>query len=122
MSFLLNALIVKRRNKAIEYNEYLRQMALLANRVDRKDRSDVPPNIKTDAQNVLYNNLGKNEQLALEIDEMVQNNKNDNFRGDEVKERLLMGYIYKLLKSKGLLHSDEEVMRIYKIIENQAEY
>ncbi|MDP3929184.1 MAG: HsdR family type I site-specific deoxyribonuclease [Bacteroidota bacterium] len=116
MSFLLNALIVKRRNKAIEFNEYLRQMALLANKVDRKDRIDLPPTIKTAAQTALYNNLGKNEQLALEIDEAVKRTKMDGFRGDEVKERIMKKELFAILKNK------EEVEYIFEIIKAQPEY
>jgi type I restriction enzyme R subunit len=122
MSKLLNLLIEKRRNEAIEYTEYLREIAILANKVDNRVREDMPPSIKTGAQTALYNNLGKNEQLALEIDELVKNNNYDNFRGDEVKERLIQKAIYDLLKSKGLPHTKEEVMRIYNIVEQQKEY
>lgn len=116
MSTLLNTLIVKRRNDAIAYEEYLRQIALLAEKVERKNREDIPSGIKTAAQTALYNNLGKNEELAIEIDEAVKRTKMDGFRGDEVKERLMKGEIFKILKNK------EEVEFIFEIIKAQEEY
>jgi type I restriction enzyme R subunit len=64
----------------------------------------------------LYNNLGKNEQLAIEIDEAVKRTKMDGFRGDEVKERIMKKELYNILNNK------EEVEYIFEIIKAQAEY
>jgi type I restriction enzyme R subunit len=116
MSTLLNLLVVKRRNEAIAYEEYLSQIAQLAERVQRKNRVDLPAGIKTSAQTALFNNLGKNEQLAIEIDDAVKRTRMDGFRGDEVKERLMKGEIFKILKNK------EEVEFIFEIIKAQEEY
>ena len=64
----------------------------------------------------MYNNLDKNEQLAIEIDEAVKRTKMDGFRGDEVKERLMKKELFGILKNK------EEVEFIFEIIKAQAEY
>lgn len=116
MSNLLNQIINNRRNEAIRYEEFLRQIANLARRVTQRKRDDLPEKIKTAAQTALYNNLGKNADLAVEIHELIMRIKLDGFRGDEIKERLMKSELFKVLGSK------EEVERIFDIIKAQLEY
>jgi type I restriction enzyme R subunit len=116
MSTLLNTLIQKRKAEAIAYEAYLNEIALLANRIDGRNREDLPAGIRTPAQTALFNNLGKNEGLALEIDEAVKRTRMDGFRGDEVKERLMKKELFQILQNK------EEVEFIFEIIKAQAEY
>jgi type I restriction enzyme R subunit len=109
-------LIQKRKAEAIAYEAYLNEIALLANRIDGRNREDLPAGIRTPAQTALFNNLGKNEGLALEIDEAVKRTRMDGFRGDEVKERLMKKELFQILQNK------EEVEFIFEIIKAQAEY
>ena len=55
-------------------------------------------------------------ELTMACDEAVQYNKQDNFRGDLVKERNIKKALYDILKD------DVEVERIFQIIVNQKDY
>jgi type I restriction enzyme R subunit len=116
MSKLLGAIIIELRQKKINYEEYLKKMAILASKVSNTKRDDLPVSIKTSAQRALYNNLNKDESLALEIDEAVKRVKQADFRGNERKERLIKQEIYEILKD------EKEVERIFSIIKEQKDY
>ncbi|MBF0103097.1 MAG: hypothetical protein HQK77_19535 [Desulfobacterales bacterium] len=116
MSKLLNAIIAELRNKKISYEEYLKKMADLANRVANTHRDDVPDTIQTPAQRALYNNLDKNEERALQIDAAVKRVKQVDFRGDERKENIIKFEIYQILKD------EKEVERIFAIIKEHRDY
>jgi len=116
MSKLLGAIILELREKKINYEEYLKKMALLAKKVSEGEKDDLPNSIKTSALRALFNNLNKNEYLALQIDEAVRRVKQVDFRGNEKKERLIKQKIYQILQD------DQEVERIFSIIKEQKDY
>lgn len=116
MSKLLENIIKELRNKQINYKEYLEKMADLAKKVQKKDAGNFPPTMKTNALKALYNNLDKNEDLAIACDVAVRYNKLADFRGDEKKENVIKHALYQILKD------EEEVERIYRIIEKQDDY
>jgi type I restriction enzyme R subunit len=135
MSTLLAAIIKERRDNAISYEEYLKRIAKLVSQVNEGRADDTPDVIKTFAQKALYNNLGKNPELALLVDVAIRNSKRDGFRGNLAKEREIKFAIYNTLKR----HSqggdtvnlgdppvpygiEETVERIFKIIIEQKEY
>ena len=60
MSFILNELVRKRKEQALEYQEYLKQVAELAKLVVNKEDPDnnYPDSIKkSEAKKALYDNL-----------------------------------------------------------------
>ena len=116
MSTLLNTIIAELRNKKISYEEYLTKMTDLASRVTNAQRDDLPQTIQTPAQRALYNNLGKNEEQALQIDAAVKRVKQVDFRGDERKENIIKFEIYQIL------NDEKEVERIFAIIKEQRDY
>ena len=116
MSVLLNTIITELRTNKINYEQYLQKMADLAKRVSNLIRDDLPKTIQSNAQRALYNNLDKNESLALECDEAVKYTKQADWKGDEKKELLIKGALFKILQS------EQEVERIFSIIKQQHEY
>lgn len=116
MSKLLNEVILERRSKAVSYEEYLKKIADLAKRVSNAKRDDLPPRIKTQAQRSLYNNLGKNEDLAVSIDEAIRRVKKADWKGNPPKENEIKAEIHKILKN------DAEVERIFSIVKQQNDY
>ena len=116
MSQLLTTIIVELREKKISYEQFLQRMADLAKRVSNLVRDDLPKSIQTSAQRALYNNLSHNESLAMECDEAVRYNKQADWKGDEKKEAIIQGALFKLLKS------EDEVERIFAIIKEQRDY
>ena len=58
----------------------------------------------------LYNNLEKNEALALKIDETVKRTRPDDWRGDQAREHVIKAALY------DILGDEAEVERIFLII------
>ncbi|MDF1612298.1 type I restriction endonuclease subunit R [Stygiobacter electus] len=116
MSKLLDEIIMQRRNEAIEYENYLKKVTLLAQKVCNRKSESLPSGIQTNAQIALYNNLNKDEELALKIDEAVRKTKKADFRGNPQKENEIKAAIYAILKDKN------EVERIFAIIKKQNDY
>ena len=109
-------IIRSRREKAIQYEAYLKQIADLVKRVEAGTADDTPPKLDTPGKRALYNNLENDEKLALRLDEAVKQNSPDGWRGVEPKERVIKQALYKELGDK------DEVERIFLIIKAQAEY
>ena len=73
--------------------------------------------LNTPGKRALYNNLGKNESLALVIDETVRRVRPNAFRGNKAKENVIKAALHPLLGNDLI-----EVERIFKIISAQSEY
>ncbi|MFN0033358.1 MAG: type I restriction endonuclease subunit R [Flavobacteriales bacterium] len=116
MSELLIEIIRLRRANAISYAEYLQSIAALIGTLNTGRKSDTPESLKTPAQRVLYNNLGKDESLAIQIHQSILNSKPDGWRGNEIKEREIKKAMYHVLKD------EQEVERVFEIVKQQAEY
>lgn len=120
MSKLLNEIIKKRKEKAISYEEHLKQIAelskMLVHRIPHEGTDGTPSGIKTYAQRALYNNLGKNELLALGLDEAIKRVKKADWRDNQQKENEIKAELYNILKDI------DDVERIFPIIKKQAEY
>jgi type I restriction enzyme R subunit len=116
ISALLDEIIKARKAKAIEYEDYLKQIADLISDVVQGKSDATPPTLDTQGKRALYNNLGENEDLALEIDAAVKGSRPDGWRGVEPKERAIKAAIY------AILGNEDEVERIFAIIKAQTEY
>ena len=139
MSLILKELIKERKRKAIEHKEYMKQMFDLVKKVSKTETTNIPTELKTDAQKVLYNNIvmpkpivienmAQNDKelygklkdekliLALQIDNVVQTKKQDNWKGNRGKENLIKIELIKLIPD------ENEMERIFAIIKNQTEY
>lgn len=116
MSKLLQEIIKERKEKAINYEEYLFKINSLVNNVNSGKEDNTPKSLKTKAQLALYNKKNKNVDLANKIHEKVIKVKPDCWKGNETKERIIKGAIFDILKD------ETEVERIFEIIKTQAEY
>lgn len=116
MSKLLNEIIKERKNKVVEYAKYLKKITDLAKRVTSMTRDDLPASIQTHAQRALYNNLGKDEAIALSVDNAVMRVKRADWKGNPQKENEIKAEMLKILKEK------PEVERIFSIIKQQNDY
>jgi type I restriction enzyme, R subunit len=135
MSKLLFEIIKERKANAISYEEYLKKIAELAKKVNEGKGDETPEILTTIAQRALYNNLGKDEDLAMKIDKAVKTSKRDDWRGHLAKENEIKASIYKKLISyqketgKDVANEPPEpygienkVEFIFKIIREQKEY
>ncbi|KKP32068.1 MAG: restriction endonuclease subunit R [Candidatus Staskawiczbacteria bacterium RIFOXYB2_FULL_32_9] len=116
MSKLLSEIIIERKANAVSYEEYLKRISELAKKVANLTRTDLPAEIKTNAQRALYHNLGKNKEVAIAVDSAVRKNRLADWRGNIPSENLIKQSIYGVLKDKN------EVERIFQIIKQQNEY
>lgn len=118
MSVLLDELIRKRKEEAIEYEKYLQEIAKIAkDSYDHKASSYVyPEEINTDERIALYNNLNQNKELAIAIDETLKKRRPAGWRDHPAKRRMVAALIRE--------HIDDEelVEKIYKIVEEQEGY
>ena len=116
MSTLLDEIIAARKSKAIEYEEYLKRIAELAKKVDVGQAEGTPETLDTPGKRALFNNLGKNEDLALRVDDAVKKVRPDSWRGVQAREQVVKAALY------GVLQDVAEVERVFLIIKAQAEY
>jgi len=72
--------------------------------------------LNTPAKSALYNNLGKNKDLAIAVHDTVIKYRPDGWRGNDAKENVIKHRLYEVLKDR------DEVERIFPIIEKQGEY
>jgi type I restriction enzyme R subunit len=118
MSELLDALILQRKQGAIDYKEYLAKIVALTKKAKNgPGGADYPATLNTPAKRALYDNLGKDAALAMAIHDAVQANRMDDWRGNPVKVKKVKYAI------KGALKSDEPTLdKILALVEKQDEY
>ncbi|MBU1230240.1 MAG: HsdR family type I site-specific deoxyribonuclease [Proteobacteria bacterium] len=118
MSKLLDALIEQRRQGAWSYKEYLKKIAALTKTaVNRgENTAGTPARLKTAAQRALYNNLGKDETLALAVDEAVLKSRMDGWRDNPTKTRQV------LLAIRTVLRDDAKTEQILELVKHQNGY
>jgi type I restriction enzyme R subunit len=117
MSELLDSLILQRREQALEYEQYLAEMIALAEKVQKPEGSaDYPKALNTGAKRALYDNLGKDEDVALAVDYAVLSSKKDGWRGHKVKQKEVRYAV------KRVLNDDQLTDEIFELVKNQSEY
>jgi type I restriction enzyme R subunit len=137
MSALLDEIIALRKAKAIEYEEYLKRVALLAQRVEAGQAEDTPEPLKNSpALRALYNNLKGHVRpgllaeppggyspsgdpildLAVTLDATVKRVRPDGWRGIKPREQVIKNALYDILRDV------PEVERIFALVEAQSEY
>jgi type I restriction enzyme R subunit len=144
MSRLLADIIRARKEKAIEYEEYLKQIAELAKKVQQGQGTETPVTLDTPGKRALYNNLNvppantgvadsaptyveaedQTLAMALAIDVAVKANRPDAWRGELSRENMVKGAIYAVLMAEG--YTQERAMaeteRLFLIVMQQQEY
>jgi type I restriction enzyme, R subunit len=143
MSRILDEIILARKARAIEYEEYLKRVAELAKKVEAGHAEDTPEELRrSPGLRAVYNNLvvypdppplaeevaelawGASEatpadprlDLALRIDEAVRRVRPDGWRGVHTREQVIKEALY------GVLGDAAEVERIFLIVKAQSEY
>jgi type I restriction enzyme R subunit len=138
MSELLDSLIQERREKALDYEDYLKQLVSLSRKVKNPGNATAyPQSINSPARRALYDNLKDRpelaaiaeesvmvedkgeleEHLAWAIDDSVRNTKKDSWRGNRMKEREVYSAIAELIGPH-----DELVELLFDIVKRQDAY
>lgn len=129
MSKILDEIIAFRKERAEEYEAYLKKIAELVKKVQAGHAADTPMELKTPGTRALYNNLqGTQEggstgrsreealQLALKLDAAVKQARLDGWRGVQAREAIIKRALFDILQDR------PEVERIFLIIKQQQEY
>jgi type I restriction enzyme R subunit len=117
MSKLLDQLIKERKAAARSYEEYLAKVVELSKKVKNPGTSAAyPRSLNSNAKRALYDNLNRDEALALAIDKEITGTKKDSWRGNLIKEREVKNAIEKYITDDG------EVKRIFELVKNQGGY
>ncbi|WP_424950299.1 type I restriction endonuclease subunit R [Deinococcus sp.] len=121
MSVLLDALIKERQAEAAEYKQTLEKLAALAKQVKQPGGGQsYAASLNTAARRALYDNLGKDEALALKVDVAIRATRKDGWRGNLMKERELKRAVRQAL---GDAFTDETALsELMELIRNQADY
>jgi type I restriction enzyme R subunit len=120
MSSLLDEIIKLRREKALNYQEYLEQIRALAKKVvnpSGNNKSSYPDSVNSAAKQALYDNFGNDELLTTKIDTAVRYTKKADWVGDKFKEREIANAIRQKTASY-----DVEIGDVMALVKTQKEY
>jgi type I restriction enzyme R subunit len=118
MSELLDALIMQRREEAISYEEYLREVKKLADKITRPDGlTTYPDSINTRGKQSLYDNLGNNEELVARIDTAVRYTKKADWKQNRFKRLDVENAVKEELGKYKV-----DLVDVIELIKNQPEY
>jgi len=122
MSVLLNELIKMRKEATLEYENYLIEIIALTGKVKKPNTTmEYPASLDTSAKRSLYDNLGKNEALANELDQKILTTKKDAWKDHKIKMKEVQIAIKDVLK-KYEISEESEVYRILELVKNQKDY
>lgn len=116
MSELLAALIEQRRQGAIEYQEYLKEIVAITKRVKNPAGASYPAALDTRAKRALYDNLDRDEVLAVDVHNAVCGSMQDGWRENSFKVKKVKNAI------KAVLPNENHTDRILELVKQQHEY
>lgn len=88
MSELLGELVKQRREEALDYEAYLREVKKLAQELSAPaDTKSYPDSMDTQGKRSLYDNLDQNEDLVNRIDAAIRNTKKSAWKENRFKTR-----------------------------------
>jgi type I restriction enzyme R subunit len=120
MSSLLAEIIKLRREKALNYQEYLEQIRELAKKVvnpSGNNKSSYPDSVDSAAKQALYDNFGNDEVLTTKIDTAVRYTKKAEWLGDRFKEREIANAIRQETASY-----EVDIIDVMELVKAQKEY
>jgi hypothetical protein len=123
MSKLLDALIEQRRERVLSYKEYLEKIAKLTKEATMPGGGPggYPASVRTAAQRALYNNLDRNEGLALAVDAAIQGSRQDGWKDTPLKMKLVRNAIKGVLEGASARGNSAKGFRIGEGISNSFE-
>ncbi len=127
LSNLLDDLIQDRRQGALDYREYLSQIADLSGQIREPERHrEYPEEINTASLRALFDNLDivqleRRETGVIALDNAVRDAIRDNWRGYVFKERRVKRAIENVIQNE-LSDLDIDVDAIFELVKNQDEY
>jgi len=122
MSVLLDELIKMRKEATLEYEKYLNEIIALSGKVKKPNTTtEYPTSINTNPKRALFDNLGRNEEMAIELDNKILTTKKDGWRDNIQKSKAVRNAITEIL-NKHNIKEDNEIHRVFDLVKNQREY
>jgi type I restriction enzyme R subunit len=124
MSGLLDALIAQRKQEALDYAAYLAKIVELTKLAKNGPGGEAYPKVvNTAARRALYDNLDRDEALALAVDEAVRTSRQDDWRSNSFKIKRVRLAIKEALQKAGIRDSrGKEYAQPLVVQEEQAAY
>ena len=127
LSEMLNALIKRRKEKALDYAKYLIEVVEIARKVLHPEEDLIYPEPvrESAARRAIYDYFNGNEELILTLDKSIRESIMPDFKENEQKIRKVCNNIYKILLKSGMgtKKAEEKAKEIFdKIIKIQPEY
>ena len=113
MSKLLDDLIEQYKNQTIDYKQYLLELTKFGRQLNN---NNYPQGINSKARQALFDNLDRNQDLAIKLDNAIKAKKKDSWRGNAVKEREVK------LVIQNILQDEVKANEIFAIVNKQNEY
>ncbi len=121
MSELLDGLIRMRKEATTEYEKYLKDIIALAVKIKKPNTSsDYPSELNNSAKRALYDNLGKNPTIAVELDKKINTTRKDGWRDNIQKTKAVKYAIVEVLNKYEVKEPDAEY--VLNIVRNQTDY
>jgi type I restriction enzyme R subunit len=118
MSLLLDALIAKRKQDALTYQEYLQQIVELTRQAQGGPTAGThPKSLDSAAKRALFDNLGDDQDLAVKVDQAVRASMQDGWRDNVMKTKKVRLAIATVLGDE-----DERVDRTLELVKSQNDY
>lgn len=118
MSELLDALIEQRKAAALSYQDYLAKIVELTKQAKAGPNAGAyPKSLNTVARRALYDNLDRDEALALKVDQAVRTSLQDGWRESVMKTKRVRQAIATVLEG-----DDTRIDRTLELVKNQNDY
>ena len=118
MSEVLDALIEQRKQAALSYQEYLANIVELTRQAKAGPKAGAyPASLDTPALRALYDNLGRDEALAIRVDQAVRTRMQDGWRSNAMKTKRVRQAI------AGVIGDEAELIdRTLELVKSQNDY
>jgi type I restriction enzyme R subunit len=118
MSELLDALIAQRKENALDYQAYLLKIVDLARQAKAGPNAGTyPAALDSAAKRALFDNLGRDETVALKVDAVVRISMQDDWRNSAIKTRRVRQAVASVV-------GDDEALidRTVELLKSQSDY
>lgn len=118
MSELLDALIEQRKEAALSYQEYLAKIVALTKQAKAGPNAGAyPDTLSTASKRALYDNLDRDEALALKVDQAVRTSMQDGWRSNAMKTKRVRQAI-----AGALGEDDSRIEATLELVVSQSDY
>ncbi len=120
MSALLEELVKRRKEAAINYQTYLEEVIALARQVTNPSAGAYPATVKTRGQRAIFDNYGNDEELTITLDTVIHQVARNGWLGNTMKEKEIRNAIRNVLRQRGI--DDAQADALLELVKKQGDY